>query len=167
MAETNTTNYGWVKPENGASSDTWGIRWNENADAMDGDLKSVEDKADASLKAANTLSEFNDDTKRAAARSNLALGSTATLSAGNDTDRVPQLAAAVSNDHLLTMFSNKLASTGILSTNILTKSGNLSGLGDQSVSRANLGLRIGGVATFVSQSGPSGGADGDIWCLVP
>jgi len=43
MADGFTPNYGLTKPDVGASDDTWGDKWNGNADILDGALRTVAD----------------------------------------------------------------------------------------------------------------------------
>jgi len=53
MADTLTPIYNFVKPEVGASGDTWGTKWNANIDAIETRIKAAMDQALASLDAAN------------------------------------------------------------------------------------------------------------------
>lgn len=53
MPDTVTSNYNLVKPEVGGSSATWGTKWNQNADTVDGQLKSNADAAAAAQTTAN------------------------------------------------------------------------------------------------------------------
>jgi len=43
MADQNTTNYSFIKPEIGASEDTWGEKLNDNWDSADTEIKALED----------------------------------------------------------------------------------------------------------------------------
>jgi hypothetical protein len=43
VADTFTANYGWTKPDIGASDDTWGDKLNVNFDGIDAQLRTVED----------------------------------------------------------------------------------------------------------------------------
>jgi hypothetical protein len=49
MADTNTANYGWIKPDVGASDDTWGSKLNIDLDDIDSTVKAVSDAAAAKL----------------------------------------------------------------------------------------------------------------------
>jgi hypothetical protein len=60
MADTNTTNFNLVKPEVGASDDTWGDKWNANADAIDTQMKV---NADAAAAVASDLAAYDAATK--------------------------------------------------------------------------------------------------------
>ena len=43
MSDTLTVNYGWTKPDIGASDDTWGDKWNANLDGIDAQIRTVAD----------------------------------------------------------------------------------------------------------------------------
>jgi hypothetical protein len=43
MPDTSTPNYDLVKPEEGSSNDTWGEKWNDNADKLDTAIKGLAD----------------------------------------------------------------------------------------------------------------------------
>lgn len=49
MPDTNTLNYGWVKPEINGSPNTWGNKLNTDLDQIDATMKGVDDKADAAV----------------------------------------------------------------------------------------------------------------------
>jgi len=56
MADTSTANFNWVKPEVGASPNTWGSKWNANLDAIDTQMKAAMDAAAAAqVRADNTI----------------------------------------------------------------------------------------------------------------
>lgn len=81
MADTSTTNYNLVKPEVGASNNTWGNKLNANLDTIDALIKACNDDIEAlELAVLTRASNLSDLPDKATARSNLGLGSLATKS---------------------------------------------------------------------------------------
>lgn len=76
MPDTTTTNYGFTKPQDGASNDTWGPKINTNLDLADAAIKGVSDVAAAALpKAGGTMTGRADLKTATLAKSALGSGS--------------------------------------------------------------------------------------------
>jgi len=80
MADTNTTNYAFIKCEVGASPSTWGNKTNSNWDSADTNIKAVSNVANAAAVKANNLSDL---VSAPTARTNLGLGSLSILNTVN------------------------------------------------------------------------------------
>jgi hypothetical protein len=59
MAETQTVNYGWIKPDVGVNSDTWGDEWNANLDSIDSIVHSISGGSAVPISQAVTVTGVN------------------------------------------------------------------------------------------------------------
>ena len=134
MADTNTANYGWTKPEVGGSPDTWGTKLNDDLDDIDTSLKAVSNVANAALPASSYTAA---DVK---AKMLTQDGAGSTLDADLLDGQEGTFYTSASN-----------LSAGTLA---------LARLHPQTL-RHN--LSYGSAQVYVSSSAPSGGSDGDIW----
>lgn len=80
MPDSTTTNFGFTLPEVNGSDDTWGEKLNDNWESIDGHLKNVKDRAEASVRfdAAMSLNA----TQQTRARENIGANNASNLSAG-------------------------------------------------------------------------------------
>lgn len=138
MADTTTTNYGWVKPEVGASPDTWGTKLDANWDAVDTTVKAVSVLASAALPAASYT----------AADVKTKLLTVDGSGSGVDADLL--------DGHDATFFQN--------AGNIAT--GNLGAARLPAVALRHVAGGFTSGSVIVASGTPSGGAAGDIWIQV-
>lgn len=166
MADSNTTNYGWVKPENGASSDSWGIKWNQNADDIDADLKAASDVANAAQAAANGAcaksANLSDVANAGTARTSLGLAIGTNVQAFHA--KLTALAGLTGGDLKMPIFTG---SDSMSQTDLTVFARTLLDDGNATTARDTLGLnRVENQRTTVSTSGPTGGNDGDVHVVV-
>lgn len=174
---TTTSNYGYTLPTVNGSTDTWGTSLDANWTALDGDLKTVSDAADAAATTANAAlvksSDLSDVTNAATARINLGLQIGADVQAYDAT--LQSLAALSGTSGKIVYFSGaNTAGELTVSTGLTLSGGNLTAnvqsvagyTGAVTLSRTDIsGVGTNAVgARTVSTSSPSGTpADNDIW----
>lgn len=147
MADTTTPNYGFTKPEVGASTNSWGGKLNQNFADLDIYLKSVSNVANAATAKASNLSDL---ANAATARTNLGVAAT-----GADTAyafRSNNLSDLANPGTARTNLG--LGSAALLATSgVLQPSNNLSDVGSASTARSNLGVTAtGGDSTYAFRS---------------
>lgn len=141
MADTTTTNYGWVRPEVAASADTWGTKWNTNLTNIDAQMKTTYDLANLAY-------------STALAASGTPAG-VLLLSGGTMTGFITLHANPTSNLHAATKqyvdAVNTTATAAQTTANAAAvKANNLSDLANAATARTNLGL--GALATKATAS---------------
>lgn len=134
MADTTTTNYSFVKPEVGGSSNTWGSKINVDLDAIDAQIFAGRNRAShTGIQLAATISDFS---AAADARITVAIGST--VQAYNA--KLTAIAASTwANDQIMYMTGTNTFSMTGLSAFART----LVDDADAATMRATLGLVIG------------------------
>jgi len=104
-----TTNYNWTIPTVGGDTNNWGTILNTTIGSIDTNLNTVSTTATAAAVKSNNLSDL---TSAATARTNLGLGTMATLNQGDAIFATsPNFSASITNSHAIS-FSGSFTCSG-------------------------------------------------------